>query len=260
MEAQVSDENNAPQEPIQLAQEEEQPQKASPPKDMGSIAYGEDAFSTVNPLSDVAFHIETPTGKSLKCRTKFIGIHSQHLLLLEKPDVSPQDFAVFFQRGYPIKACAISQKGEGARIYFKSKIEYVVQAGPHSIFLISMPTATQMAHGLRNEARLDISLEGILFPEDKKHLCQIRDISGGGCQLVTDRTLSDYKVGNVVEFQIHDRDDPDNSPTLTGVIKNKKRSQQYCKYGVQFDEEGQETANSLLERLSFDQAKHQFLL
>ncbi|MGF1697253.1 flagellar brake protein [Vibrio lamellibrachiae] len=228
--------------------------------DASNIVYGEDAFSRVNPLSDVAFVISTPTGKALKCRSKFIGIHPNNLLVLEKPGVSPQEFAVFFQRGYAIKACAIAQKGEGARVYFKSKIEYVVDAGPECLVLITLPKATQMAAGLRSEARLEIALEGLLDPDGHKYLCQIRDISNTGCQVVTDRDTNNYKVGNVVEVKILDTDCPDKSAIVSGIVRNKKLSSHYWTYGVQFDETSQDVANELLDKLSFDHARHQFLL
>ncbi|WP_167494631.1 MULTISPECIES: PilZ domain-containing protein [Vibrio] len=228
--------------------------------DVGSIIYGEDAFLHVSPLSEFAFNVATPTGNTLRCRSKFMGIHSKNLLVLEKPDVSPQDFALFFQRGYPIKACAISQKGEGARIYFKSKIEYVVQAGPHCIVFISLPTATQVKQGLRSEARLEITLSGILAPDKQKYLCEVRDISESGCQVVTDRAVNEYNVGNVIELKILDSDESEESPILTGVIKNKKLSSQYWKYGVQFDEKCLDQSKEITEKLSFDLSEHRFVL
>ncbi|MCL9780175.1 flagellar brake protein [Vibrio sp. S4M6] len=220
------------------------------------VVNGEDAFAQVNAMSDMAYNISTPTGKTLRCRSKYIGMHSNNLLFIESPVVTPQEFAVFFQRGFPIKACAISQKGEGARIYFKSKIEYVVQAGLNSIVIVSLPSATQVDYNLRSEARLEIALEGILEPEERKFLCEIRDISANGCQIVVSRTANEYKVGNHIELQILS----DNSPVVQGVIKNKKRSNQYWKYGVQFEETCQETSIELVEKLRFDQSIHKYLL
>ena len=220
------------------------------------VLNGEDAFAQVSAMSDMAYNITTPTGKVLRCRSKYIGMHSNNLLFIESPVVTPQEFAVFFQRGYPIKACAISQKGEGARIYFKSKIEYVIQAGINSIVILSLPSATQIEYNLRSEARLEICLEGILEPEGKKFLCEIRDISPHGCQVVVNRSAREYKVGNPIELQILS----DNSPTLSGIIKNKKRSNQYWKYGVLFDGCSQQTSMGMVEKLNFDQAHQKYLL
>lgn len=207
------------------------------------VLNGEDAFAQVSSMSDMAYNITTPTGKTLRCRSKYIGMHSNNLLFIESPLVTPQEFAVFFQRGYPIKACAISQKGEGARIYFKSKIEYVVQAGMNSVVIVSLPSATQIDYKLRSEARLEISLEGILEPEERKFLCEIRDISAQGCQVVVNRNAREYKVGNPIELQILS----DNMPTVQGIVKNKKRSNQYWKYGVLFDESCRQSSKDLVE-------------
>ena len=221
-----------------------------------NVLSGEDAFIQVAPMSELAYNISTPAGKVLRCRSKYIGMHSNNLVLIESPVVTPQEFAVFFQRGFPIKACAISQKGEGARIYFKSKIEYVIQAGLNSIVIVSLPSATQVDYGLRSEARLEICLEGILDPTERKHLCEVRDISASGCQIVASRTAQEYKVGDAVELQILS----DNSPVVQGVIKNKKRSSQYWKYGLLFDDLSNETVAELLDKLRFDEAQHKFLL
>jgi len=226
--------------------------------DIDNIMHGEDAFSLLDPLNEIAFNITTPTGKQLNCRSKFIGIHSNNLLLLEKPHVSAQEFTLYFQRGYSIKACALSQKGEGARIYFKSKIAYVVQAGENSIILISLPTATQIAQGPRVEARLDVSLQGELGPN--KYHCEIRDISEHGCQLVTDRNINDHNVGDLVAIKIIRDDEPAANPILSGTIKNKKLSNRYWKYGLQFNEKSQIVSSLLLDELSFDHAKQCFQL
>lgn len=240
-------------------QQTEKPEKEQELIDEVHVLNGEDALSRVCTLSDIAYNITTPTGKVLKCRSKFIGLHSNNLLLIECPSVSPQEFGQFFQRGYPVKACAISQKGEGARIYFKSKVEYVVQAGLNNIVVLSLPSATQMAYGLRSEARLDISLEGILDPNEKNHLCEVRDISSSGCQIVVNRTVNEYKTNSIIELQILS-DSSENCAVLQGVIKNKKRSLQYWKYGVLFDDSCIEATTQLLEALSFDEAQHRFLL
>lgn len=232
--------------------------EASSTADVGSIMHGEDAFSLISPLSDIAFNITTPTGKSIKCSSKFIGIHSNNLLLIEKPNISAQDFALYFQRGYSIRACALCKKGEGARVYFKSKIEYVVQAGENCIFLISLPTATQIAKGPRIEARLEVSLQGQLGPN--KYECKISDISEHGCRLVTDRNINDYKVGCIIEICIISDDECTKNTILKGTIKNRRQSSRYWKYGLQFNEKSQMVSSLLLDKLSFDHSKQCFQL
>ncbi|WP_341659973.1 hypothetical protein [Vibrio sp.] len=83
-----------PEEAVELKQggEEQDAQPLSPE----SIQCGEDVFSDVKPLNEVAFFIMTPTGKIFKGKTKYVGLHSNNLMLLEPPNASPKELAVFF--------------------------------------------------------------------------------------------------------------------------------------------------------------------
>lgn len=258
-----------PIEPIELDDESHNPEQSQDdgikkeepqPQVKGSVKYGEDAFSHVKPLSIVAFNITTPTGKVLKCRSQYVGLHSKHLIVLETPDVTPQEYNVFFQRGFSIKACAINSQGEGARIYFKSKIEYVVETGDISLCVITLPRAVQVIPGMRSEARLELQLDGILEPETKKYLCEVRDISNSGCQIVLDKTISGFKVGNVISLLIQDMENNGESTTVHGVIRNTKTTANFRKFGVQFDTECVGKIDALVERLSYCHSTQRFLL
>ena len=100
---------------IELSSAEAAQTKEAPKPPSDNIKYGEDAFRDVKPLSEVAFLITTPTGKNLKGKTKYIGLHSNNLMLLEMPKVSPKEVAVFFQRGYAIKALSLIHISEPTR-------------------------------------------------------------------------------------------------------------------------------------------------
>lgn len=241
-------------------QSEERVEKASEPS--GSIHYGEDAFGNVMPLCEVACIVTTPTGKILKCRTKYIGLHSNSILLLEMPSVSPKEKSQFMQRGYVMKACVISSKGEGARVYFKSKIEYVLSGGENELLLVTLPKATQVVLGLRESARLEISLEGILAPQDSKYLCQIRDVSQQGCLIVVDRGKTNYRVGSMVELKIHNSEEstPAIEEVLKAIVKNISKTAHYTKYGVKFEDESLEYVSDLIESLNFCSMQQKFTL
>lgn len=227
-----------------------------------SIRYGEDAFQDVMPLCEVACIITTPTGKVLRCRTKYIGLHSNNILLMEMPDISAKEMSLFMQRGYAIKACVISSKGEGARVYFKSKIEYVLSGGDNELLLITLPKATQVVVGLRESARLEISLDGILAPDSHKYLCQIRDISQQGCLIVVDRGKTNYSVGSVIELKVFSRGDgnDEDSEVLRAVVKNVNKTSHYRKYGVKFDDDSLEYVNNFIEALNFCSVQQKFTL
>ncbi len=87
---------------------------------------GEDALALVSPLSDFAFYVAAPKQKPIKCRSKYVGMHSKNYVLFETPDITQEQFQLYFQKGNPIKCCALSQRGEGARIYFRSKLAFIM--------------------------------------------------------------------------------------------------------------------------------------
>ncbi|MCL9782477.1 PilZ domain-containing protein [Vibrio sp. S4M6] len=223
-------------------------------------ASGEYAMSLVSSSSEIAFYVAAANNETLRCRTKYIGVHSQNLLLLESPPISPDKFSQFIKKGHRVKACALSQRGEGAKIYFKSAIEHIMPLGKKSILFISLPKEAHIKYGIRAEARLEIALNGVVNPESNSSQCEIRDFSGRGCQMFIALDQEEYQKEDPVELQIQDDSHTEDSIRLQGVIKNKKRSNQYWKYGVMISEESNEAAQDMLERLSFDQALHHFLL
>ena len=212
------------------------------------------------PLCDVACVISTPTGKVLKCRTKYIGLHSKSILLLEMPTVSPQEKLIYMRQGYPLQACVISPKGKGL-VYFKTKIEYVLSGGDTDILLVTLPAATQVVVGLRESARLEINLS-VLDPEDKKYPCQIRDISQQGCLIVVDRDKANYRIGSLVHLSMcsSNKDVPVIEETLKAMVKNVSKIGRYYKYGVKFEDESLEGVSSLIEGLNFCALQQKFML
>lgn len=249
------------QEPISTHEEPELSSvRAEEPS--GVIHYGEDAFLNVMPMCEVACIVTTPTGKVLKCRTKYVGLHSNNILLLEMPSISPKEKSQFMQRGYLLKACVISSKGEGARVYFKSKIEYVLSGGDNELLLATLPKATQVVVGLRESARLEISLEGILAPLDSKYLCQIRDVSQKGCLVVVERGKTNYRVGSMIELVILSQDDEgvSSDEILKAVVKNVSKTSHYTKYGVKFEDESLSHVEALIEGLNFCSTQQKFTL
>ncbi|RSD30289.1 PilZ domain-containing protein [Vibrio pectenicida] len=248
------------EEAIDLASGEKDQQTTSPYTE--NIQLGEDVLSDVKPLSEVAFFIMTPTGKTFKGKTKYVGLHSNNLMLLETPNASPKEMAVYFQRGFPIKACVISESGGGARIYFKSKVEYVLEAGDNSLFLISLPLATQVASGLRESARLELILGGVLAPKSNKLSCQVRDISSHGCLVVLERELAQHRVGDVISLRIEDTggEESVSSDVLGAVVRNIKTTGRYSKIGVQFEESSLEPVANLIDNLHFCRMSQKFTL
>ncbi len=120
-----------------------------------------------------------------------------------------------------------------------------------------MPRTADVVFGLRSEARLEIAIPGVANPAQDNYECEIRDFSTNGCQVVIDIESSNYKLGDTIDIKLSNEDE---ETVLQGTIKNKKRSNQYWKYGVQFSEESCETSAELLERLSFDEGLSRYHL
>ncbi len=238
-------------------------------QDTLGIRYGEDVFTHVCPLSEVALHVSTPTGKSIKCSSKFVGLHSKHLLLFEMPKLSPNALATYFQRGYVIRACVISGLGDAQKIYFKSKVEYVIQAGDVAMFLVSVPTSAQIAGGLRSEARLQITLDGTVDPHGRCLPCMLKDISPSGCLLQIERQFADYKIGQQLQFSLsnptsesdeNEHESQDQKILLSATVMNQKQGTHSVKYGMKFSQGARKAMENVITKIEFCRETQRFLI
>ena len=123
---------------------------------------------------------------------------------------------------------------------------------------VNLPKTADVVFGLRAEARLEIAIPGVANPNGDKQTCEIRDFSSGGCQVVIDVESSNYKLGDAIEVKLDGEEEKET--ILHGTIKNKKRSNHYWKYGVQFSDESCETSTELLDQLSFDEGLSRYQL
>jgi len=247
---------------VESSSEQAQEDKTAPkstPKESTSLK-GEDALSLVSPLSDLAFYVAAPNQKPIKCRSKYVGMHSNNYVLFETPEITQEQFQLYFRKGYPVKACALSQRGEGARIYFRSKIDFImpIEGSGKSIVFVNLPKTADVVFGIRAEARLEIAIPGVVNPNKDKHTCEIRDFSSSGCQIVIDVKYNNYKLGDDIDVKLDGEEGKET--ILHGTIKNKKRSNHYWKYGVQFSDESSEASEELLNRLSFDEGLSRYHL
>lgn len=77
--------------------------------------------------SELTLSITTPVGTKFVCRTPFIGTHTDKFLLVEMPKISADDLQYFFQEGFWMNIRAISPRGEGALIHFRSQLMHILQ-------------------------------------------------------------------------------------------------------------------------------------
>ncbi|MCG6199985.1 PilZ domain-containing protein [Psychromonas antarctica] len=209
-----------------------------------------DAIDMINHGSEFTINLTTPVGMKFMAKTKFIGYHSNNLILIEIPDTSDDKIDFYFQVGFWMNIRAISQKGEGAIIHFRSQIVHML-SGPIPMILISVPSMMRICQ-LRKEPRYEVSLTASAMISSQKVECEIRDISKGGCRFITGTMVKHFDIGEKVTIEIitAQRTRLKQFP-LTGTLCNLQSSLHYSKYGFKFDDEGQASAKKLLAYMKF---------
>ncbi|EGA72085.1 hypothetical protein VISI1226_04754 [Vibrio sinaloensis DSM 21326] len=213
-----------------------------------------DALAMVEHGGEFTMSITTPVGRTFRCKTAFIGTHSDSIILAELPKISDDDLAFYFQEGFWATVRAISPRGEGAIIHFRTQLQHIVKE-PLPIVMLSIPKDMQVSQ-LRKEPRFDVNLNAKATTETRKLDCEIRDLSKSGCRFIAPPLSRPFQVGEEVALvvQIHNGKQIQFEP-LFGTICNLQRSMHYARYGVQFNDMGKNNAKILLANLKFDGTK-----
>jgi c-di-GMP-binding flagellar brake protein YcgR len=213
-----------------------------------------DALAMIEHGGEFTMSVATPVGQTFRCKTAFIGTHSDSIILAELPKVSDDDLNFYFQEGFWITVRAISPRGEGAIIHFRSQIQHILKE-PVPIVMLSVPQTMQVSQ-LRKEPRFDVNLDAKACVDNRKLDCEIRDLSKSGCRFITPPLSRSFQVGDEIALvvQLKTAKQIQFEP-LFGTICNLQRSMHYAKYGVQFNEPGKGNAKQLLAHLKFDGTK-----
>jgi c-di-GMP-binding flagellar brake protein YcgR len=208
----------------------------------------------VSHSSELTFNLTTPVGIKFLGQSNFIGVHSDNLIIIELPELTEDDQSYFFQEGFWMNIRAISQRGEGALIHFRAQIMHILLE-PVPMVLLSIPPMMQVSQ-LRKEARYDVALSAIGVVGEQKIECEMRDLSKGGCRIVTSILAKTMQIGDKLTVHIthHGKAIP-SIPPVAGTICNLQSSQHYAKYGLKFNDEGQNNVKTLLAKLKFDGSK-----
>jgi c-di-GMP-binding flagellar brake protein YcgR len=213
-----------------------------------------DAIDMVSHSSEVIINLMTPIGIRYRGKTKFIGRHSDNFMLLEIPELPEEDLNFFFQEGFMIDIQAISAKGEGALIQFRSQIVHILLA-PIPMLLISIPGMMKIKQ-LRQEPRFDVNLKAQMFTQALKLECEIRDLSKGGCRFITSPLAKQMDVGQQISIRIFTpRKSVIEVLPLSGMVCNLQCSRHYAKYGLKFDDPSRTHAKNLFKNMKFDVTK-----
>ncbi|WP_117233090.1 flagellar brake protein [Vibrio maerlii] len=212
-----------------------------------------DALAMVAHGSELHFSITTPVGTNITGTTAFIGTHSHNFILIEVPEMSKEDYQFFFQAGFWLNVRALSQRGEGAIIRFRSQIQHIIST-PIPMVMISIPTTMEVAQ-LRKEPRFEVNLAAKAMVNQNRFSCEVRDLSKNGCSFITPTLSKAMHVGDNISLHISISRQSDVSIPLTGSICNIQSSNHYNRYGIKFEDYGLENAKKLLARLKFDGSK-----
>lgn len=218
-----------------------------------SVINSTDAIDMVSHGSELTINVTTPVGTRYMGKTRFIGTHSDNFILLEAPDISGDDFTFFFQEGFWMNVRAISQKGEGAIIQFRSQVMHVLTE-PIPLAMITIPGMMKIKQ-LRKEPRYDVNLKAYVAIGDNKLECEVRDISKGGCRFTVNPLARHFNVGDEAAIAINVPSFKNKLAPITGTVCNLQSSVHYAKYGLKFDDAGQVSAKQLLACLKFDGTK-----
>ena len=213
-----------------------------------------DALAMLEHGGELTMGITTPVGTTFRCKSTFIGTHSKNFVLAELPKISDDDLDFFFQSGFWTAVRAISHRGEGAIVHFRSQLEHVMTE-PIPMVALTLPNAMQVTQ-LRKEPRYDVNLAARVVASTHKLDCQIRDLSKSGCRFVTAPLSRPFQVGDDIALEVHSGMGKSSKfEPLFGKICNLQSSLHYARYGVQFDENGTINAKHLLANLKFDGSK-----
>lgn len=205
--------------------------------------------------SEVTFSIKTPLGRLLRAETTFVGSNGTDNIVLEYPVVSQQSAMDYFHEGFWITVKAISEKGEGAQISFKTQIAHIVKK-PVRLLILDIPRSVNLLQ-LRSEARYDVQLQGRIALGQRVLLVDFKDLSKNGCCFRYDLNGPQFDEGHQLTVSIKN---PDTQKVyhLSGHIKSIHRAGGTNNCGMLFDEFGLEQVKTLLAQLIFDGSKLSF--
>ncbi len=207
-----------------------------------------DALAMLEHSSNIELELCPPIGDSCQTQSRFLGCYDHQYILIEEPNLSFSDKHLFLQEGFRVKVRAISPHGEGALISFQSKVEISTQH-PLKLLALALPSHMQVAQ-LRQEARVEVQLIGRVRCGDYKTECEVRDLSKGGCRLLTAPMSRNFAVGDHLQIDILPNGTKGRTlVTLSGSVCNTQRSVHYAKIGVAFDEFGQVMMKRLASKL-----------
>lgn len=216
---------------------------------------GLQGIAMVSHGSEVTISVKTPLGRLYRVDTIFIGSNGSDEIFLELPAINKAEFDDYFNDGFWLTVKAISEKGEGAIVNFKTQITQIVHK-PVRLLILAVPQSMSLFQ-LRSEARYEVKLQGLIALAQRELLVDFKDLSKNGCCFLLDLNGPKFDEDTYVIISIHN---PLTGKAfrLTGLVKSIHKTGAKNNYGMMFDVDGQKQAKLLLAQLIFDGSKLSF--
>ena len=216
---------------------------------------GRQGIAMVSHGSDVTVSVKTPLGRLYRVDTIFIGSNGNDEIFLELPAISKPVLDEYFDEGFLLTVKAISDKGEGAIVNFKTQIIHTLHK-PVRLLVLTIPRTMNLLQ-LRSEPRYEVKLQGKIALAQRELLVDFKDLSKNGCCFHQD--LNGPQIEEDTHIQIFIKN-PSTGKTfrLTGLVKSIHKAGVLKNYGMMFDLDGQKQAKLLLAQLIFDGSKLSF--
>ncbi|WP_299018709.1 flagellar brake protein [uncultured Photobacterium sp.] len=218
---------------------------------------GSQGIAMISHGSDVTISVKTPLGRWFRVDTIFIGTNNRDEIFLELPTLSKAEFDQYFYDGFWLKVKAISERGEGAIINFKTQISQILFK-PVRLLVLDLPMTAELIQ-LRSEPRYDVSLQGMIPLSNRKLLVDFTDLSKHGSGFQHDVTGLQFEEDSSLTIVVQNPN-TEEEYHLSGKVKSKhgQRSGAFYRYGLIFDELGSQQVKRLLSKLIFDGSKLSF--
>ncbi len=209
---------------------------------------GAEAFKLVSLTTEVILSITTALGKKIRCTSRLTGCDFSRFVFLESPDISPHDKRYFLNEGYWVQVGTVCDKGEGARLSFKSKI--IKYDDDINLLAIELPYTVSMST-LRSESRYATSIKGIVSNSEKKVPTLMTDMSMHGCCLAMNRLHDILTPTQTVKIKLMN-ETTRQVFSLSGEVKNHSIGSGDVKVGVKFDTQCESNVKHLMSQLTFN--------
>ncbi|WP_283130949.1 flagellar brake protein [Enterovibrio norvegicus] len=229
--------------------------KKPPAKAREKVVMGLQAMDFIQHGTEASLEIVTPLGQRLNFKSNFIGFDDQQHIFFTMPKLSKGDYEMFFTQGFNVDIEGVSEKGEGALVRFRTRIEHVIYR-PVSLIVFPVPQQAKLVL-LRNEIRYDLRLPGDIQLSNRKLRVILTDVSSGGCGFAYDAISPEFDVGQKIVLEVINSTTQD-TYALSGGVKNGRTKRGKQTYGMVFDEPGKANCRRLLSTLIYDGTKYVF--